>query len=138
MDVTFSSLPTAARTLWSKSSDEGGHGLLAHWLDVAAVAETLLKTEPAATRQWAGEAFGLTTEQVVRWLAALAGLHDFGKAIPGFQAKWPEGKTADENAGLSFSVSACNVDRQDLATAVFPTRVGMNQDWQFIWAALIL
>jgi CRISPR-associated endonuclease/helicase Cas3 len=115
--TTFSSLPADARILWSKSGDEGGHGLLAHWLDVAAVAETLLEMEPAATRQWAEEAFGLTAEQVVRWLAALAGLHDFGKAIPGFQAKWTEGRAADESAGLGFPFDACRVDQHGLATA---------------------
>jgi CRISPR-associated endonuclease/helicase Cas3 len=115
----FSSLSAPAHALWAKSADGQGHPhpLLAHWLDVAAVAETLLQIEPASTRRWAGKAFGLSREQVTRWIAALAGLHDFGKGIPGFQAKWPEGKAADEAAGLRFQSSSCNVTRHDLATA---------------------
>jgi CRISPR-associated endonuclease/helicase Cas3 len=102
---------------WAKSGEASGHSLLAHCLDVAAVAECILEIEPESTRRWASEQLGLPVEQVTRWVAALAGLHDFGKAIPGFQAKWPEGKAADEAAGLTFNLSACRADRHDLATA---------------------
>ena len=38
-DVRFSELPNAVRLLWAKSGDDTGHGLLAHMLDVAAVAD---------------------------------------------------------------------------------------------------
>lgn len=113
----FSSLGNAARVIWAKSGDEGGHGLLAHLLDVAAVVETLLANEPAATIDWAAANFGVPRANAARWIAALAGLHDFGKAIPGFQAKWPEGMVADKESGLAFPASACSRDRHDLATA---------------------
>lgn len=85
----FSSITGVSRSLWAKSGGGCGHGLLAHLLDVAAVAETLLVIEPESTRRWAASQLGLEAAQVGRWVAAVAGLHDFGKAIPGFQAKWP-------------------------------------------------
>lgn len=99
-----------------------GHGLLAHMLDVAAVTETMLRLEPPASRHMAARALGLTEAGLPRWVAALAGLHDFGKAIPGFQAKWPAGRETDEVAGLRFAPSsALRVDRHSLATAALLT-----------------
>ncbi|MDR0701765.1 MAG: CRISPR-associated helicase Cas3' [Azoarcus sp.] len=117
MKNTFSSLFAPAVAIWAKSDAAQGHPLLAHWLDVAAVVECLLEIEPESTKHWASKHFGLPSEHVVRWVAALAGLHDFGKAIPGFQAKWPEGKAVDEAVDLTFNLSACRMDRHDLATA---------------------
>lgn len=116
-EPAFSKLSCAARVLWAKSDDAAGHGLLAHLLDVAAVTETLLTLEPESTRQWAAEQFGVPISGVGRWIAALAGLHDFGKAIPGFQAKWETGKQADMAQGLAFPAGACGMDRHDLASA---------------------
>ncbi|MFT4192238.1 MAG: CRISPR-associated helicase Cas3' [Comamonas sp.] len=112
----FSALPAGARHLWAKSGDPA-HGLLAHMLDVAAVAEVMLEWEPAQSLDWAASAFGLSREHGLRWLAALAGLHDFGKAIPGFQAKWPEGMAADQASGLAFPAHACGVTDHSCATA---------------------
>jgi len=43
----FESLSAAARSVWAKSGDPSGHGLLAHMLDVAAVAEQILNRESA-------------------------------------------------------------------------------------------
>lgn len=119
----FSSLPTWVRSIWAKSDEIGiGHGLLAHMLDVAAVAETMLTLEPPASRHMAARALGLTEAGLLRWVAALAGLHDFGKAIPGFQAKWPAGQQADEAAGLRFApASALRADQHSLATAALLT-----------------
>ncbi|WNL38605.1 CRISPR-associated helicase Cas3' [Halomonas sp. PAMB 3232] len=115
---SFSSLSIAARSLWSKSAIEGpGHNLLAHMLDVAAVAETLLELEPQSTLDWAAHAFGLPCESCARWLAAFIGLHDFGKAIPGFAAKWPVGREIIERTGLVFSERACRQSNHSLATA---------------------
>lgn len=65
---------------WGKSAPEEsgavhGHSLLSHLLDVAAVARVLLErfVPPSALQE-----FG------VEVLATLVGLHDYGKAIPGF------------------------------------------------------
>ncbi|UXH76794.1 CRISPR-associated helicase Cas3' [Roseateles amylovorans] len=117
----FTSLPPAARIVWAKSDDGAGHGLLAHLLDVAAVAEVLLAHEPAATRDMAAQALGLATEATGRWLAALVGLHDFGKAIPGFQAKWQAGYERDLAAGLPFVTKSLACDQHSLATAALLT-----------------
>jgi CRISPR-associated endonuclease/helicase Cas3 len=119
---TFSQLPPFVRHLWAKSGDFSGHGLLAHLLDVAAVTETILSMEPAATRSMAGRALGVLESHVPRWVAALAGLHDLGKAIPGFQAKWPPGQRIDEAAGLRFEPArALHCDQHSLATAALLT-----------------
>ncbi len=113
----FDDLTAACRAVWAKSGESLGHGLLAHMLDVAAVAETIVRKESTRTLTWAASAFGLANEAAPRWLAAMCGLHDFGKAIPGFQSKWPVGQETDETAGLRFvsSVSLC-ATRHDLAS----------------------
>lgn len=115
--MRFSHLPASARTIWAKSGDSGGHSLLAHMLDVAAVAETILSRESAQTQNWAACSFHLPQPTASRWFAAIAGLHDFGKAIPGFQFKWPEGQRADEAVGLAFKTGSLDVHRHDLAGA---------------------
>ena len=109
-------MSAGARALWAKSGEHGGHGLLAHLLDVAAVAETVLRFEPDATRRMAAEAVGLNSDDVVRWVAALAGLHDFGKAIPGFQVKWFAGSREVAACGMPFSAHALNCVNHSLAT----------------------
>lgn len=115
--MQFESLSAAARSVWAKSGDPSGHGLLAHMLDVAAVAEQILNREsPVALRRPAA-ALGLSETQVIRWLAAMVGLHDIGKAIPGFQGKWDAGRAADEAAGLAFPDRLMSVDAHDRASA---------------------
>ena len=113
----FSTLPNTARTVWAKSGDVHGHGVLAHLLDVAAVAEVMLEREPASTRYWVDKVFGLSLRDGLRWIAALVGLHDFGKAIPGFQCKWEDGLLGDQAAGLSFTQRSQTVSDHACATA---------------------
>ncbi len=72
--ILFSSLNPQAAIFWAKSSDKQGHPLLAHMLDVAAVAESILELEPVTTHQHLAKQFGLAAETAPRWLAALAGL----------------------------------------------------------------
>ncbi|PJK08192.1 CRISPR-associated helicase/endonuclease Cas3 [Lysobacteraceae bacterium NML120232] len=119
--MKFSDLPCAARSIWAKSSNSDdqpeGHGLLAHMLDVAAVAQSILERESPRALDWAATAFGLPRSSCQRWLAALAGLHDFGKAIPGFQSKWPEGMKVDQAHGLAFPSHACGTTDHACATA---------------------
>lgn len=113
----FSCLSERARKLWAKSSDDGGHGLLAHLLDVAAAAEVILEREPDSTIDWAAQAFGLERDQASRWVACLVGLHDFGKAIPGFQTKWLAGRMATEALGLDFPTRSLSVTDHACASA---------------------
>ena len=112
----FSQLLPAGRAIWAKG-DGDGHGLLAHMLDTAAVAEVLLGLEPETSVVWSAQQLGVPREHCGRWLAAIAGLHDFGKAIPGFQAKWPDGMAADQTHGLAFPSHACGVTNHSCATA---------------------
>ncbi|MFN3809704.1 MAG: CRISPR-associated helicase Cas3' [Roseateles asaccharophilus] len=123
--AAFSALPNAVRCIWAKSGDErqtGGHGLLAHMVDVAAVVEVMLMREPPSSLRMCAQSFGLPTDSAARWVAALAGLHDFGKAIPGFQAKWPAGQRTDEASGLPFAPAvSLKCDRHSLATAALLT-----------------
>ncbi|MBK1643781.1 CRISPR-associated helicase/endonuclease Cas3 [Thiocapsa imhoffii] len=119
----FSELGNCARRVWAKSGDPIGHGLLAHMLDVAAVVEAILDRESAATLAWAARAFGLPPGEVRQWLAAIIGLHDFGKAIPGFQSKWPEGQRTVELAGLIFKPVSFGIQRHDIASAALLRRL---------------
>lgn len=115
----FDELTTPCRAIWAKSGESSGHGLLAHMLDVAAVAEIIMRRESVQTLTWAARAFGLTDEAAPRWLGAMCGLHDFGKAIPGFQSKWSDGQGADETAGLRFEpTTSLSATRHDLASTV--------------------
>lgn len=131
---SFSSLHPHARCIWAKSDDQLGHGLLAHMLDVAAVTETLLQAEPPTSIQWAAQAFGLPTDQVSRWIATWIGLHDFGKAIPGFQSKWPDGKQRAQSAGLMFNPrSSLVTDHAEATTGLLKnflqSRSGPETSW---------
>jgi CRISPR-associated endonuclease/helicase Cas3 len=114
----FDELDEAVRQIWAKSGEDGGHGLLPHILDVAAVAEQILRREPPSTLAWAARMFGRSEHGLIRWLAWLVGQHDVGKATVGFQAKWPQGKIADEAAGLTFPARLMPADRHDLSSAV--------------------
>lgn len=113
----FSDLSDQARRLWAKSGDGFGHGVLAHLLDVAAVAERMLAHEPAGSLDWAAQALGIERAHAPRWIACLVGLHDFGKAIPGFQDKWAEGRQTDEALGLSFPQRSLGVTDHACASA---------------------
>lgn len=114
--LRFADLPPPARTVWAKSGDPAGHPLLAHLLDVAAVAERLLAREPTSTLIWAAAALELPGA-VSRVIAAIVGLHDLGKALPGFQNKWPVGRDLDERAGLPFDAHLLQADHHDAASA---------------------
>ncbi len=116
--MRFDGLTPAARAIWAKSGEPVGHGLLAHMLDVAAVAERLLAREAPGTVARAAAVFEFAEGCATRTFAAAVGLHDLGKAIPGFQNKWPQGRAADEAAGLTFPAHSLSADFHDLASAV--------------------
>lgn len=100
--------PLSARvtSLWAKSTEAGsGYSLLGHLLDVCAVTYVLLGREPERTLEQYSEDLGLEPEVARRWVAALVGLHDIGKATPAFQCLWAEGKEAVMAAGLAFGNS---------------------------------
>lgn len=137
--MRFHELPPSARCLWAKSGEPHGHGLLAHMLDVASVAEAILLREPHTTRAMAAAWFGLASDQVPRGVGALVGLHDFGKGIPGFQAKWEEGKRRDVDAGLPFGGAAERVDDHAMASAALLAHlsVAFAPSNRLVWSALL-
>lgn len=78
-------------------------------LDVCAVAYVLLGREPARTLDLYGQDLGLPPKAARRWVAALVGLHDIGKATPVFQSDWRPGMEVDIAAGFVFGASYPNV-----------------------------
>jgi CRISPR-associated endonuclease/helicase Cas3 len=86
-------------------------------LDVAAVAEVLLEHEPPSTLEYFAARLSLPESSFMRYVAALVGLHDFGKAIPGFQAKWPQGREQCEASGLGFTEPSLRITDHACASA---------------------
>jgi CRISPR-associated endonuclease/helicase Cas3 len=76
-------------TLWAKwSSKEKGtwHPLLFHLIDVAMCAEAMWDhVLSPAVRQRLADGMELSVDDARAWVIFLAGLHDIGKACPGFQ-----------------------------------------------------
>lgn len=91
--------------MWAKSPllpSQIGYSLLPHLLDVAAVASVLL---PAVRCP-------VTPPCVESWIVALVGLHDLGKASPGFQVKLGRSHLG------SYRLERDQPDRHDVGTAV--------------------
>ena len=138
MSAKFSSVDSKVRALWAKSGEFQGHSLLAHMLDVAAVAEVLLEREPAQTRRLAAQWLDVSPQDTGRCIAALVGLHDFGKSIPGFQAKWQQGRDADQKAGLAFSAASQNVTDHACASAALLGEYLLPLGFELAWVQGVL
>lgn len=94
--------------LWAKSPPpdsapgHSGYPLLPHLLDVAAVGSVLLPAVPCPVTLPCAEA----------WIVALVGLHDLGKATPGFQCKLGRKQLGN------YQLERDQPDRHDIGTAV--------------------
>jgi CRISPR-associated endonuclease/helicase Cas3 len=106
--------------LWAKSSVGGGLPVIRHVADVAAVATALFELLPEQRKNRVALNLRLTRAQASAWIATIVGAHDIGKATPGFQAKWSEGKRIAEEAGFSFPVAA--PDRHDASSQIILQR----------------
>jgi CRISPR-associated endonuclease/helicase Cas3 len=115
--MRFSSLPPVVRAVWAKSNETEGHGLLCHMLDVAAVARAVLRREPESTLKWAAAAWCMSPEDFLRAAPIWIGLHDIGKATPGFQAKWQPGKDRLAALGMPFHPQSSSRALHDLSSA---------------------
>ena len=92
--------------LWAKSppgdsdQQESGYPLLPHLLDVAAVAASLIEAVPCP----------VPLPMAEPWIVALVGLHDLGKASPGFQVKLGRANLGD------YRLERYQPDRHDIIT----------------------
>ncbi len=99
--------PTQLLTLWGKSdSDDPSyyHPLLFHMLDTAHVARLIWSEvlSPSCRYQLAHD-IHLDLETAKAIISLMSGLHDLGKAHPGFQAQQPALATRVQKAGLSIT-----------------------------------
>jgi CRISPR-associated endonuclease/helicase Cas3 len=100
-----SSSPLAA--LWAKADAKTGeyHLLIYHLIDVAAVALALWQQALSANvRAQVARWLNLSEEYAGRLIAFWAGLHDIGKACPGFQGKSSLTATALSQTGLADAI----------------------------------
>ncbi|MFP4146130.1 MAG: CRISPR-associated helicase Cas3' [Halorhodospira sp.] len=103
--------------LWAKSSPDGtGYPLLAHAVDAAGVAQAVLDVLPPGELDRMARRCSVSVEALRNQLSFWIGLHDLGKATPGFAAQWQPGKQALEAEGLRFPRGGAP-SRHDLATA---------------------
>jgi CRISPR-associated endonuclease/helicase Cas3 len=101
-----STLAAATLVLWAKSDrgkdSDAWHPLICHLLDVAASCLEIIELEPPKYRQLLSKDIDLPEEEALAVTAALVGLHDIGKANPGFQRKSEPCALRVEGAGFSL------------------------------------
>jgi CRISPR-associated endonuclease/helicase Cas3 len=109
-------VPDHCRPLWAKSGEDGSyHPLWCHLLDTAAVVRALWDSSFSEARRRAWQSALNVDEVAARaWLSFLAGLHDIGKASPGFQVKCPD--LWENVKGAGFSPPSRRPERHDLVT----------------------
>lgn len=102
------------RKLWAKIGRDGSyperyHPLACHLLDVGEVCRALWRDAlGASARAWVAEALGLPEADAGRHVALWVGLHDLGKATPGFQRLAPEAERLLRGATFDFDPDARN------------------------------
>jgi CRISPR-associated endonuclease/helicase Cas3 len=82
------------------------HPLLCHLLDVAACAERLLLDVRTDRLRALSSTLGLPDDAALAWARFFVGLHDVGKATPGFQAKYLPRRSDLAAVGLDFTAGA--------------------------------
>lgn len=92
--------------IWAKTSRDRKqtHPLICHLLDVAQVTAALWQVAlPIGLRNGLARTLGVDDESACRTIAFWAGLHDLGKASPGFQRKYAPAEDELSKAGLTFA-----------------------------------
>lgn len=91
--------------LWAKADAKTHtqHALICHMIDVGQVALCMWRSVLTyGSRAQFADALGVDMEDAGRLVAFWAGLHDLGKATPGFQTKYVPARESLERAGLVF------------------------------------
>ncbi|MGO8685448.1 MAG: CRISPR-associated helicase Cas3' [Thermoleophilia bacterium] len=90
------------RLLWGKSgTDDQSYPLYAHMIDAGMVARTILRSEQhRRIAELLFQLTGLGQDELERVVPFLVGLHDLGKASPGFQRLAPDLWTTVEEEGF--------------------------------------
>lgn len=109
-DTTSFHIPLWAKTARAKG-DDSYHPLICHLIDVAMVAGALWeRVIPGTLKQRVTDGLGLSDPHHAGvWVSYLAGLHDIGKASPGFQRKAPEAWRRVRAAGYSQPIEPVDV-----------------------------
>ncbi len=99
------------QTLWAKTGEGGAtHLLVYHLIDVAEVTSLLWEgAVNANTRAFISRALGLSTDQAGAFLSFLIGLHDLGKASPGFQRKYEAIVPRLKELGLPIGLGVADI-----------------------------
>lgn len=95
-------LPRSA-FLFGKTHEGRWSPLLAHLLDVCAVAEELFEREPPTLRERFASMLGLPWDAAKRWILILIAAHDIGKASSDFQRKWKGAPALISKINLRFA-----------------------------------
>ncbi len=91
-----------ARGVTLAEGEPNWHPLICHMIDVAMVSIRLWRyVLPTAVKEQVRAGLGVDTlADAGRWIAYFAGLHDLGKACPGFALRWQEGAPRLMEQGL--------------------------------------
>lgn len=98
-------LPPNHHLLWAKADQQTQqtHPLIYHMLDVANVSLSLWQNALSeSSRSFLANHLGLSIDDAGNLIAFWIGLHDLGKASPGFQRKFPPAVQQLQEAGFSF------------------------------------
>lgn len=132
--------------LWGKASpSEGGdvpaHPLLCHMVDVALVAEVLLRDVlPRGVQDRLAGALGLDPSAAIPWLSFVIALHDLGKATPAFQAKVDACKEHLRQRGFDLAPPLQAGDHGTMGVVLVPRALesfGVDEDVAFSLARAV-
>lgn len=126
---------TATKGRWGitlRPGEPPWHPLIAHMIDVAMVTLSLWQyLLPRVVKEQMTASLGMdNTEEAGRWVAYFAGLHDLGKATPGFAFNWPEGRERLLGAGFKPPGVCDNVPHAFLSAQRIPDvleRLGVSR-----------
>jgi CRISPR-associated endonuclease/helicase Cas3 len=121
--------------IWAKSKKGDPnlfHPLICHMTDVAEVAFKIWATVLCRScRKWICDVFALHDEDMRRWIAFWVGLHDLGKASPGFQSKRPQAQVELAMAGYDFP-AGMDAAHGQVTAAVLPMLLATSAKWPAI------